>query len=147
MLRGSILPTQGGTRVRWPGSIRHRAPGGGTFEGRGSGMAHLRVTPLSCFSFLLFHFSFFVVSLNCFLLFFFFFLSNMFDCWHKCQSLTLDVSSVVSAPWRCGVLTTWGGIAGIGLVVETPRLLARSLTRLLYCCCFRRPQDPRSATT
>ena len=36
-------------------------------------MAHLRVTPLSCFSFLLFHFSFFVVSLNCFLLFLFFF--------------------------------------------------------------------------
>ena len=37
---------------------------------------------------------------------FFGFLSNVFDCWHKCQSLTLDVSSAVSAPWRCGVLTT-----------------------------------------
>ena len=22
---------------------------------------------------------------------------------------------MVGAPWRCGVLTTWGGIAGIGL--------------------------------
>ena len=27
----------------------------------------------------------------------------------------LTVSSIVGAPWRCGVLTTWGGIAGIGL--------------------------------
>ena len=31
------------------------------------------------------------------------------------QGLTKDVSSVVGAPWRCGVLTTQGGIAGIGL--------------------------------
>ena len=31
------------------------------------------------------------------------------------QSLTVGVSTVVGAPWRCGVLTTWGGIAGIGL--------------------------------
>ena len=37
----------------------------------------------------------------------------MFYCWHQYQSLT--VSSVVGAPWRCGVLTTQGGIAGIGL--------------------------------
>ena len=37
----------------------------------------------------------------------------MFYCWHWCQSLT--VSSVVGAPWRCGVLTTLGGIAGNGL--------------------------------
>ena len=29
--------------------------------------------------------------------------------------LTVDVSSVVGAPWRCGVLTTEGGTAGIGL--------------------------------
>ena len=29
--------------------------------------------------------------------------------------LTKDVSSVIGAPWRCGVLTTQGGIAGIGL--------------------------------
>ena len=27
----------------------------------------------------------------------------------------MDVCSVVVAPWRCGVLTTQGGIAGIGL--------------------------------
>ena len=27
----------------------------------------------------------------------------------------MDVSSVVGAPWRCGVLSTQGGIAGIGL--------------------------------
>ena len=40
-----------------------------------------------------------------FLLFFFLvFLSNMFYCWRQYQSLT--VSSVVGAPWRCGVLTT-----------------------------------------
>ena len=31
------------------------------------------------------------------------------------QGLTKDVSSVVGAPWRCGVFTTLGGIAGIGL--------------------------------
>ena len=30
------------------------------------------------------------------------------------QGLTLDVSSVVCAPGRCGVLTTLGGIAGLG---------------------------------
>ena len=29
--------------------------------------------------------------------------------------LTKDVSSVVGAPWRCGVLTTQSGTAGIGL--------------------------------
>ena len=63
--------------------------------------------------------------------------------------LTKNVSTVVGAPWRCGVLTTQGGIAGIGLGrllgeehastpqsgVETPRLLKRSLPRLYYCCC------------
>ena len=68
-------------------------------------MAHLRVTPLSCFFISLV--SFFLLC--CFFeLFssFFVLLSNVFDCWHKCQSLTLDVPSVVSAPWRCGVLTT-----------------------------------------
>ena len=69
----------------------------------------------------------------------------MFYCWHGYQSLT--VSSVVGAPWRCGVLTTYGGMAGIGLGrllvrehastnqsgVEAPRLFKRSLTRLYYC--------------
>ena len=39
----------------------------------------------------------------------------MLYCWHWYQNLTTDVSSVVGAPWRCGVLTTQGGIAGIGL--------------------------------
>ena len=71
----------------------------------------------------------------------------MFYCWHWCQSLT--VSSVVGAPWRCGVLTTLGGIAGIGLGrllgrehastpqsgAEAPPLLKRSLPRLYCCCC------------
>ena len=37
----------------------------------------------------------------------------MFYCWHKYQSLT--VFSAVGAPWRCGVLTTLGRIAGTGL--------------------------------
>ena len=46
-----------------------------------------------------------------------FFLSNVL----QYQSLTVDVSSVVGAPWRWGVLTTQGGIAGIGL----GRLLGR----------------------
>ena len=71
----------------------------------------------------------------------------MFYCWHWCQSLT--VSSVVGAPWRCGVLTTLGGIAGNGLGrllgrehastpqsgAEAPPLLKRSLPRLYCCCC------------
>ena len=75
--------------------------------------------------------------------------SFLYTCWHKYQSLTVDVSSVVGAAWRCGVLTTQGGIAGIGLGrllggehdsplqsgVEAPRLLKRSLSRLCYCCC------------
>ena len=48
-----------------------------------------------------------------FLLFFFLvFLSHIYNCW-RYKSLT--VSSVVGAPWRCGVLTIQGGIAGIGL--------------------------------
>ena len=69
--------------------------------------------------------------------------------WQLFQGLTKDVSSVVGAPWRCGVLTTLGGIAGIRLGhllgrehastpqsgVEAPRLLKRSLPRLDCCCC------------
>ena len=60
------------------------------------------------------------------------------------------MSFVVGAPWRCGVLTTQGGIAGIGLGrllggehasthrsgVGAPRLLQSSRTRLCNCCCF-----------
>ena len=45
----------------------------------------------------------------------FLFFSNMFHCWHQFQSLTVDVSSIVGAPWRCGVLTTHGAKAGTGL--------------------------------
>ena len=59
------------------------------------------------FSFFHFFISFFFIfSFVCFFFFFYFdaFLSNMFLCWHYHQSLT--VSSVVGAPWRCGVLTT-----------------------------------------
>ena len=70
-------------------------------------------------AFFFFHFSHFLVisSFKCFSLSFFIFskdksfffsfivfLSNIFYCWHHCQSLT--VSFVVGAPWRCGVLTT-----------------------------------------
>ena len=29
--------------------------------------------------------------------------------------MSADGSSVVGAPWRCGAMTTWGGIAGIQL--------------------------------
>ena len=81
-------------------------------------MAHLRVTPLSCLVSIHFScFPFFVLSQKFVFLFFFFlvFLSNLSNCWHESQSSTLDVSCVVGAPWRCGVLTTQGGIAGIGL--------------------------------
>ena len=49
--------------------------------------------------------------------------------------LTKDVSSVVGAAWRCGVLTTWKGKAGIGLdrllgegMIQLPRV-----ERLLAC--------------
>ena len=49
---------------------------------------------------------FFISLVSFFLLCCFFELFSYFCIWHKCQSLTLDVPSVVSAPWRCGVLTT-----------------------------------------
>ena len=55
---------------------------------------------------------------------------------HLFLGYTKDVSSVVGAPWRCGVLTTQGGIAGFGL----GHLLGRELDstpqsggRLLAC--------------
>ena len=70
-------------------------------------MTHSRVTSA---------FFFFVVFLVFFfVLLFLDFSSNVFHCWQQYQSLTQDVSSVVSAPWRCGVLTTWSGTAGFGL--------------------------------
>ena len=68
-------------------------------------MAHLRVTPLSCFLISLFHAfnpRFFSENVSSFFLVF---LSDMFHCLHLYQSFTLDVSSVVGAPWRCSVLT------------------------------------------
>ena len=72
--------------------------------------------------------------------------SNLF---HYQHYLVRDVSSLVGAPWRCGVLTTQDGKAGIGLGhplgrehdstlhsgVDAPRLLKRSVHRLDYCCC------------
>ena len=111
-------------------------------------MAHMRVTPLSCFSLLFSIFCFFFQK--CYFFFSLVFLSDMFHCWHWCQISTVEISSVVGAPWRCGVVTTKGGIAGIGLGhqhgrehdstpqsgVEAPRLSKRSLPRLYYCCSF-----------
>ena len=56
-------------------------------------------------NFFCFSFSFFIFPKKKVVLFFFLvFLSNIFSCWRWYQSLT--VSSVVGAPWRCGVLTT-----------------------------------------
>ena len=67
-------------------------------------------------------FMFFISRFSCFAFFFeksifflFSFLSKNYHCQHQYQSLTVDLSSAVGAPWRCGVLTTQGGIAGIGL--------------------------------
>ena len=68
------------------------------------------------------------------------------------QSLPIDVSSEIGAPWRCGVLTTQGGIAGIGSghllerehdsthqsEVEAPRERKRRVPKLDCCCCLRR---------
>ena len=48
----------------------------------------------------------------------------MFPCRHWSESLTFDVSSVVGAPWRCGVMTTLGGTAGIWLGRQLGRELA-----------------------
>ena len=48
-----------------------------------------------------------------FLLCFFFYL--YFIAGISIRVLTTDVSFVVGAPWRCGVLTTYGGIGGVGL--------------------------------
>ncbi len=61
--------------------------------------------------FAFFHYSFHVFRFDSFFECFFFFclffsLSNICHCQHQFQSLTVDVSSVVGAPWRCGVQTT-----------------------------------------
>ena len=84
---------------------------------------------------------FFIFGQKCFFSFLFLFkyvllLASVSGCDKRC-------SSVVGAPWRCGVLTTKGGKAGIGSDhlsgrehdsipqsgVEAPRLLKRSLPR------------------
>ena len=52
----------------------------------------------------LFHFLFFSCKNVPSIFFFLVFPSKMFHCWHQYQSV--DVSSVVGAPPRCGVLTT-----------------------------------------
>ena len=62
------------------------------------------------FRFFIFHFLFLE---NCVSSLFFFL--NICRFWHLYQGLTKDVSSVAGVPWRCGVLTTQGGTAGIGL--------------------------------
>ena len=113
--------------------------------------------PLSRFMFFNFCFFFIFSIFSCFVFFhktksFFFFSCLSFKTHFVAGisiTLTTDVSSVVGAPWRCGVLTTKGGMAGIGLghllgrehdstpqsVVEAPRLLERNLSRLYCCCC------------
>ena len=80
------------------------------------GMLHCRVYP----AFMFFMFSFFLFTLKKVFLFFLFlflfflvFPSTAFHSKHQYQSLT--VSCVVGASWRCGVLTTQGGMAGVGL--------------------------------
>ena len=81
-------------------------------------MAHLRVTPA---------FIVFFVS-SSFSLFLFSFFVQFFHGKHQYPRLTFDVSSVVGAPWRRGVLTTQGGIAGFG-VGHPPERLAWSSRR------------------
>ena len=75
------------------------------------GMARLRATPLSCFHFF-FHFSIFVLSSNN--------VSSFFDSnIHFIDSINIRVQLQLfppsGAPWRCGVVTTQGGKAGIGV--------------------------------
>ena len=57
----------------------------------------------------------------------FFFQKKKKNCQHEYQSFTVDVSSVVGAPWECGALTTHGGMAGVGL----GELLGESMIQLL----------------
>ena len=110
-------------------------------------------------SFFILHSSFFILHSSFFLFFIFLFLFHFLSHFHFSflflfhilalyGSLTKDASSAVGASWRCGVLTTQGGRAGIGLGhllerehdstpqsgVEAPRLLKLSLSRLYYCC-------------
>ena len=75
------------------------------------------------------------------------FLSSMF--FELALVSDLTVSSVVGAPWRCGVLTTQGGIAGIGLGcllgrehASTPQSgvggsspVKTEPHQIVFCCC------------
>ena len=68
------------------------------------------------FFFIFTYFSFFLFFLeNCVSSFLFIFLMNKCRFKNLYWCLTKDVSSVVGAPWRCGVVTLWVGIAGIRL--------------------------------
>ena len=74
-------------------------------------------------------------------------LSNFCRCKHLYLGSPKDVSSMVGAPWRRGVLATWSGRAGIGVGhllrrnhdstpqsgVEAPRLFKLFLWLLLVC--------------
>ena len=98
----------------------------------------------SFFSFFLMFFFFFkkkIFPISLFLIFFFekcvsFFFYVFAASSFLYQGFTKDVSSVVGAPGRCGVLTTQGGIAGIGLatylgesMIQLPRVEWRLLAR------------------
>ena len=61
----------------------------------------------------LFSFSQFFIFVFLKIVFLVFFL-NICSFKHLYWCLAKDVSSVVGGPWRCGVLTTQGGIVGIG---------------------------------
>ena len=55
------------------------------------------------------------------------------------SSLSKDVSSVVGAPWRCGVLSTKGGIAGFGLGESMIQL-----TRAVTCFLMKHDKNDRN---
>ena len=96
------------------------------------------MTTLSCFSIFSFFYHFSIFTKNVFCLFPFCALSNIFHCKHQCPSFAADVSFVVGAPWRCGVLTTLGRIGPGHLpkreYASTPQSGVRSLPRLDCCC-------------
>ena len=83
------------------------------------GMAHLRVPSAFIFSF--FHnknqcFFFFCFLFSCFSFTPFFLLSSKYmSSLAQYPSLAINVSALVGAPWRCGILTTGDGRAGVGL--------------------------------
>ena len=77
---------------------------GGRGEGGGCRNGSFEGDPVFMFFISLFHF---FLEKNV-VFYIFVFLSNIFHCWHQSQSSTMNVSSIVGAPWRCGVLTTIG---------------------------------------